>query len=202
MGESIVFVCVIYRNTSRTLIDALSVCVCLYMRLFMKNIAEGRISLPMDFQYDTMALRTAGAIFIEFILWLRAPPESPRQVRLKCYFHLAARRWREGVISMQGKISSKIGKYREMRRQTDDKALKISEEEWNWSIAKLSRQISRGAFGVKSSYLVATFMICIFFDRTCCFHLNAGRWRGDTILLQRKTSSNIERILRNVMVKR
>jgi len=131
-----------------------------------------------------MALRTAGAIFIEFILWLRAPPESPRQVRLKCYFHLAARRWRGGVISMQGKISSKIGKYREMRRQTDDKTLEISEEEWNWSIAKLSRQTSRGAFGVKSSYLVTTFMICIPFDRKGCCFLSQCRsmaWRRDFV---------------------
>jgi hypothetical protein len=32
---------------------------------------------------------------------------------------------------MQRKISSKIGKYREMRQQTDDKTLEISEEEWN-----------------------------------------------------------------------
>lgn len=76
--------------------------------------------LPMDFHYDGDGARRRGDFYRIYPLTSRAPLPSvvARRVRLKCYFHLVARRCREGVILRQEKSSSKIGKYREMCRRT------------------------------------------------------------------------------------
>lgn len=135
-----------------------------------------------------MALAT-GAIFIEFILWLRAPPESPRRVRLKCYFHPVARRWREEAwFRRKRKSRQKLENiWRSAETNGRDKALEIS-----GGAANLLRCCGIELINLSENCRSEIKLFsCNFYDmypfsiEMLCFRLNADRRRGDFVIQEK-----------------
>jgi len=138
-----------------------------------------------------------GAIFIEFILWLRAPPESPRRVRLNAISIPLRVDGMRCDFAVKGNLVENWKTSGNVPRQTDDKALEILKEER----VKYS-EIESINLSEKLRNEIKLFS-CDFYDMyplrsKCCFYPNAGWQYGDAILLRKRNFVKYWRILQEM----
>lgn len=144
----------------------------------------------MDFQY-AMARSPRWGDFYRIYPLTSRPSQVAEASSIEMLFPSRYMSMEGGVISLQRKTSSKIGKYREIRFDKQMtrcwKFLKgsTSEASRNWvdkSFRELRNEIKLFRCDLDDMYLFRSKV-----GSKCCFYFSSDRYRRNAIFLQRKT---------------